>query len=179
MYRALTLLFVSLLPSLALAGKRGNDKSVLTVGVRANGLSLEGAQGAIGLGLAARFKLTPKWSVEGTADVLENQVVQLAVPLSVNAIRYLLPDSRVSLYGVGGVGLSFLRDDGSVTGQIDHSRLFGNIGFGAEVHLGKNVLAGDLRYLVMDKSVGQSSADSFVFNSSEAGVLSLMLGRSF
>jgi hypothetical protein len=171
-------LFLTLLPCLALADKE-KDKSNIIVGARANGLSLEGAQGAVGVGLAVRAKVTPKWSVEGAADIVQNQVVQTAVPISVSAVRYLLPDSRFSLYGVAGVGLSFLRDDGSVTGEIDHSRLFGSAGFGGELQLNKTVIAADIRYLVMDKAVGQSAADSFVFDTSEAGIISIMVGRAF
>jgi hypothetical protein len=173
--RSIFIFLSLLLPTFALAKDRTNG----SIGLRVSSMSLEGAQGSAGLGVDARFKLTPKWSLEGTADILQGQVIQTALPLSLNAVRYFLPDARVSLYGLGGAGFTFLRNDGSISGEIDHSRVFGNIGFGAEFHVKKAVIAGDLRYLVLDKSDGQRTADSFVFSTTEAGLLSVMVGRAF
>lgn len=176
MRRTFWILVALLVPGFALADE---SRGLGSVGIRANGATVEGAQGLVGLGVSVRLKTSEKWAIEGAVDILEGSTVNTAVPLSASGIRYLFPNLPISPYGIAGVGVTYLRDDGSVTGSIDHSRLFGTVGFGAEAKLGQFVLSGDLRYLVMDKSVGESIADGLLLNTSEGGQLSLMLGRRF
>jgi hypothetical protein len=173
MRRLLVALLLTVLPAAAFADE---DRSFASIGLRASGLSLDGEQGLIGIGAALRLKLTPSWSVEGAADVLtadDPTQLQQAIPVSLTAIRYFLPNAPVSLYLLGGAGVTYFQGGG-----LDTSRVFGQGGVGLQLSVGSLALSGDVRYLVLDHQVGEP-VQSGLLPTSEGGLGTLSLSYSF
>lgn len=169
--RALFLLLGGLLLSKAAAA----DPYTAAIGVRGSGLSVEGSPSAAGVGVAARVRLSERWGAEGAADLLQDGEQVSQVPLSLSVARYFAPRLPVSLYGLGGVGMSYSLD----AQALDSSRLFGHLGVGAELRLQRLMVAGDLRYLVLDHTAGDPIEQGLVANAAEGGQLNVMLGYTF
>lgn len=180
MRRLLGVLFGVLLSSTALADHnvqttRREPRGLGSFGLRANGISLEGGKELIGFGLVLRLNASEKWSLEGAADIWQEGTFNSSLPVSVSAIRYIFPNLPISLYGLAGVGASI----GSVA-EADSSRLFGNLGFGAELRFRRWSVSGDVRYLMMEPPRGRPVVGEGFFTDSFGGrQFALMLGRRF
>lgn len=170
---------IFMVPILAVADESASWGSV---GLRASGISVEGSQGLVGFGASLRLKVTPKWSIEGAADFLEGDPapseVLSAIPVSLSAIRYLLPEAPVSLYMLGGAGLTYLRTEG-IQGEFDTSRVFGHVGVGLRISVKALTFSGDLRYLVLDQNVGEPLGEGLFPETTEGGQGTFSLSYSF
>lgn len=138
------------------------------LGVRVSGVGLEGhklflsdvenpAMGGVGISLRSRFD--EHWGLEVAADWLggsTDDFFQSSVPITVGALLYLFPESRIQPYGIAAIGVQFTQldyADGAFTYNMTEG--IGELGLGVELALSKHFkLHTDVRFLGVYKGMG-------------------------
>ena len=107
-----------------------------------------------GFGAHLRYRTSPRFAVEGTLDVFHGLgtegLPRREVPLTVNGLWYVNPESRFQLYFLAGVGLAAaeIGDDSSPSEGPTVNTAFAGMqaGVGAELRLGRHfAVSGDVR----------------------------------
>ncbi|MEZ4464472.1 MAG: outer membrane beta-barrel protein [bacterium] len=168
---ALTALLTST-PALALEGIRSESESLegrFELGPRLTHLRLRNAADDTldlgGLGLYLRYRISRRFGVEGTLDALvadelsstaPGDVQRVTSPLTLSALFYLFPDSRLQVYLLGGVGTAAHRVEYQALGQqVEYETVLVQVGVGAQLRLE------DIRFDFSLRSLGmRTDADS-------------------
>jgi len=143
------------------------DLFLLGIGVRVSGIAFEGYKLHLsdlenpvmgGVGLQFRSKFTRHWGLELAADYLrggEDNFVQWTVPVTLSAMVFLFPDSRINPYGLFGGGVFFTRLEYE-GGLFNHDivEVGGLLGAGVQVRLGSSfAIHADLRFMGVYKNL--------------------------
>lgn len=109
-----------------------------------------------GFGAHIRYRLNPRFAVEGTLDLFRGMGVEgierSEVPLTVNGMWYMNPQNRLQLYMLAGVGVASAHigsnDTSSSSRGVEVDTAFAGVqaGIGAELRLGRHLaLSADVR----------------------------------
>lgn len=143
------------------------DLFLLGLGVRVSGIAFEGNKLNLsdienpvmgGVGIQFRSKFTEHWGLELAADYLrggDDNFVQWTVPVSLSAMFFLFPDSRINPYGLFGMGVHFtsLEYEGGLFTH-DIVEVAGQLGAGVQVRLGTSFAVHvDLRFMGVYKNL--------------------------
>lgn len=148
------------------------DMTLLGLGVRVSGIAFEGTKLSLGdfenpvmggVGLQFRAKFSRHWGLEVAADYLrgaDGDFVQWTVPVTLSALVYFFPDSRIDLYGLfgGGVHFTSLEYEG---GAFTHDllELGGHVGAGVQIRITRNfAIQADLRFMGLYKNLDEEMA---------------------
>ena len=144
------------------------DLFLLGLGIRGVGIALDGYKLHLsdlenpvmgGVGVHFRSKFTRHWGLEIAVDYLRGEgqdFVQWSVPVSMSALVYFLPDSRINPYALFGGGIHFTSmeyDGGRYTHDI--VEFAGHLGGGVQIRIVDSfAIHADLRFLGIYKNLG-------------------------
>lgn len=143
------------------------DLLLLGIGIRVSGIAFEGYKLHLsdlenpvmgGVGLQFRSKFTRHWGLELAADYLrgaDDNFVQWTVPVTLSAMVFLFPDSRINPYGLFGGVVFFTRLEYE-SGLFNHDiiEVGGLLGAGVQVRLGQSfAIHADLRFMGLYKNL--------------------------
>jgi len=143
------------------------DQLLLGIGIRVSGIAFEGYKLHIsdlenpvmgGVGLQFRSKFSRHWGLELAADYLrgaDDNFVQWTIPVTLSAMFFLFPDSRINPYGLFGGGVFFTRMEYQ-DGLFEHDIIeaAGLLGAGVQVRLGDSfAIHADLRFMGVWKNL--------------------------
>ncbi len=106
-----------------------------------------------GFGAHIRYRLNPRFAVEGTLDLYNGMgtegLPRSEVPLTVNGLWYMNPQNRLQLYFLAGVGVAAAHigeKDYSSGAEVDTAFAGMQAGIGGELRLGQHLaLSADVR----------------------------------
>lgn len=109
-----------------------------------------------GFGAHIRYRLNPRFAVEGTLDLFRGMgyegIPRSEVPLTVNGLWYMNPQNRLQLYFLAGVGVASAHigsEDYSSGAQVDTAFAGLQAGVGGELRLGRHLaVSADVRGFV-------------------------------
>jgi len=107
-----------------------------------------------GFGAHIRYRLNPRFAVEGTLDLFRGMgyegLPRSEVPLTVNGLWYMNPQNRLQLYFLAGVGVAsaHIGDKGSGA-EVDTAFAGLQAGVGGELRIGRHLaVSADVRGFV-------------------------------
>ncbi len=107
-----------------------------------------------GFGAHIRYRLNPRFAVEGTLDLFRGMgyegLPRSEVPLTVNGMWYMNPQNRLQLYFLAGVGVAsaHIGDKGSGA-EVDTAFAGLQAGIGGELRIGRHLaVSADVRGFV-------------------------------
>ena len=107
-------------------------------------------------GVQARARISDMLAIEGSMEFREEDLIDDATlsiyPIQFSALFYLLPQSKVSIYGLVGMGLTRTSVSGDLFGEdVSSTDMSYHWGGGVEVPVSDIMgIYGDIRYLEMD-----------------------------
>ncbi len=108
-------------------------------------------------GLHARARLSHFFALEGSLDFRSEEIDEATIklyPIQVSGLFYLLPASKLGLYGLLGIGWTRVSASGNIFGEGVENTEFGyHWGFGAEIGFGSSAVFADVRYLNLDLGI--------------------------
>jgi opacity protein-like surface antigen len=113
----------------------------------------EGQDPMGGFGAHIRYRLNPRFAVEGTLDLFRGLgyegIPRSEIPLTVNGMWYVNPQSRFQLYFLGGLGVASAHigaKDHSSGAEVDTAFAGVQAGVGGELRLGQHLaVSADVR----------------------------------
>lgn len=121
-------------------------------------------------GVQARARISDMLAIEGSMEFREEDLVDDATlkiyPLQFSALIYLLPQSKISIYGIVGMGFTRTSVTGDLFGEdVSSTDMSYHWGGGVEVPVSDLMgFYGDIRYLDMD--FGLDALTEFDLNTS-------------
>ncbi len=109
-------------------------------------------------GIHARARLSNFFALEGSIDFRSEDINGATLklyPIQVSGLFYLLPSSRLQVYGLLGLGWTRTTADGDLfDGEAENTDFGYHWGFGAEVPFGAgSAIYVDVRYLNLDLDI--------------------------
>lgn len=122
-------------------------------------------EGNLYFGIQARGRLTPNLAIEGAIDYRKEEfdngnIVSKSYPILASALLYLLPNSTLSPYIIGGIGwynttVEIKGADNETSSDIGY-----HFGAGADIPIAETVVLNfDIRYNFLDVSVESKDID--------------------
>jgi hypothetical protein len=148
------------------------DLFLLGLGIRVSGIALEGHKLYLsdienpvmgGVGLHFRSKFSRHWGLELAADYLrggKGDFTQVTIPVTLSALVYFFPDSRINPYGLFGAGVHFTALEYE-KGLFRHDfvEFGGHLGAGVQVRIWRSLaLHADLRFMGIYKNLSTASS---------------------
>lgn len=112
-------------------------------------------------GIHARARISSNLGLEASMefrqeDLLEDNATLKLYPIQFSLLYYLLPNSKVGLYGLGGFGFTRSSVSGDLFGEdAENTDISYHFGFGVEIPVSQSLgISGDIRYLDMNLDLG-------------------------